>query len=355
MIIREYEPEQVQVDTSEQAVRDQARTMIGDPDAEVHLKQASKWTVNDVVAREYRRGRVFLVGDAAHRHPPTGGLGSNTSIQDSFNLAWKLAFVLSGRAGEDLLDSYDEERQPIGRQIVNRAMKGIENQLALTNALGLNRDQSAEEGWATLNELFSDTDHSAERREGLAAAVKLQDYRSNAQGVELGQHYTSCAVLGDGMPFPAANKDRELYYQPTTHPGACLPHVWVEHNGTQVSTLDLVGHGRFTLIVGIGGQAWAEAAGKAHAELDVELRVVTVGPRCEFDDVFGDWAAIREIGDRGALLIRPDRHVAWRCADRVSSPEETLRSALRGVLSRTDRPAPDSEESHGGTRITLDR
>ncbi|ORW99084.1 2,4-dichlorophenol 6-monooxygenase [Mycobacterium triplex] len=343
VLMREYDPSQGEPDTSEAAVTQFTRTLIGDPSAQIRLKGTSKWQVNNVVAKEYRRGRVFLMGDAAHRHPPAGGLGSNTSIQDAYNLAWKLAYVLSGRAGEDLLDSYHEERQPVGKQIVDRAIQNLKNQAAAVEALGLRREQSPEEAWVSLNNLASDAPGAAEQREALAAAVALQNYRSNALGVELGQRYTSRAVIDDGTPFPEPTRDPVLHYQPTTHPGAYLPHAWVEHQRKKVSTLDLAGHGRFCLIVGIGGEPWAQAADKLSAELGIELPVYRVGYRCEYDDVLGDWAALREIDDRGALLVRPDRHIAWRCASRPKQTEDVLRAALHQALARTD----EQKHKHG--------
>lgn len=351
MMTREYDPSQGEPDTSDAAVVEFARTMIGDPEARVRVKGTSTWEVNNMVATEYRRGRVFLAGDAAHRHPPAGGLGSNTSIQDAYNLAWKLAFVLSGRAGEGLLDSYHEERQPVGKRVVDRAIEGVYNQGAAVKALGLHRGQSPEEGWASLHELASDAPGAADRREALTAAVALQHYRSNAHGMELGQRYTSSVVVDDGTPFPAPDRDPVLYYHPTTHPGACLPHAWVEHQRRKVSTLDLAGHGRFCLIVGIGGEPWAQAAAKVSAELGIELPVYSVGYRCEYDDVLGDWAALREIDDRGALLVRPDRHIAWRSPTRPDDPEHALRTAVHQALASThqetdsdhiEKPAPSS-------------
>jgi 2,4-dichlorophenol 6-monooxygenase len=338
VLVREYDPSHGEPDTSESSVVDFARRLIGDPSAQIKLKGTSKWQVNNVVAKEYRCGRVFLAGDAAHRHPPAGGLGSNTSIQDAYNLAWKLAFVLSGRAGEGLLDSYNEERQPVGKQVVDRAIQNLKNQGAAVEALELQRDQSPEAAWATVKQLATDAPGAAERRDALAAAVALQNYRSNAHGVELGQRYTSRAVVDDGTPFPEPARDPVLYYQPTTHPGGYLPHAWVEHDGRKVSTLDLAGHGRFCLIVGIGGEPWAQAAAKVSAELGIELPVYAVGYRCEYDDVLGDWAALREIDDRGALLVRPDRHIAWRSTTRPNQPDDELRAALRNALALNEQP-----------------
>jgi len=98
-----------------------ARQLVGDQELEIDLISASVWTVNDMYATHLQKDRVFCMGDAVHRHPPSNGLGSNTSIQDSFNLAWKLAAVLKGQAGERLLETYSKERAPIAKQIVTRA------------------------------------------------------------------------------------------------------------------------------------------------------------------------------------------------------------------------------------------
>jgi 2,4-dichlorophenol 6-monooxygenase len=333
LLVREYDPSGGEPDTSDDAVVEAARTLIGDPDIPVRVKGTSKWQVNTLVAKEYRRGRVFIAGDAAHRHSPAGGLGSNTSIQDGYNLAWKLAFVIKGLAGTGLLESYQEERQPVGQQVVDRAMANLENKSAVADALGLRRGQSAEEAWRSLRSLFADEPGAAERRKAAAAVRDLQHYRSNAHGVFLGQRYTSCVVVDDGTPFPEPTRDPELHYNPTTHPGARLPHVWVERDRPRVSTLDLAGHGRFCLNVGVGGAPWAEAAAFVSAELGIELPVFAVGCRCVYDDVLGEWDKLREIDDWGVLLVRPDQHVAWRSLAKAASPRDALADALQRALS----------------------
>ena len=336
VLSRQYDASLGEPDRSDEAVIAAARSLIGDSDIQVKVKGTSTWQVNNMVAKNYGHGRVFLAGDAAHRHPPAGGLGSNTSIQDAFNLAWKLAFVLKGEAGASLLDSYHEERQPVGRHMVTRTMQNLGFMAAVGKALGLVWGQSSEEGWAALRELALDTPSGAKRRAEMARAIELQHYRSSAHGTDIGHRYeVSCAVVDDETPFPESLRDRELYYEPTTHPGAYLPHVWVEQGRERVSTLDLVGHGRFSLIVGIGGEPWTEAARGVAAELGIELPVFAVGYRCEYDDVLGDWAKVREIDDRGALLVRPDRHIAWRSVSRPESPRDALAAALRKALSRS--------------------
>ncbi|MFD5329833.1 FAD-dependent monooxygenase, partial [Streptomyces sp. NPDC127092] len=225
-----YNPEDGEPDTSEASVIERARATIGDDSIDIRIKAVSKWQINHVIADTYQKGRVFLAGDAAHRHPPANGLGTNTSVQDAFNLAWKLAFVLRGHASPHLLDSYTQERQPVGQQVVDRAMTSVRDMLPISEALGFRPGQSTEEGWDTVHELFSDTDAGRRRRTELDAAVQLQNYQFNAHGVELGQRYRSAAVVDDGTPFPDPVGDPELYYQPTTHPGARLPHAWLEHH-----------------------------------------------------------------------------------------------------------------------------
>lgn len=334
VLAREYDPSVGEPDTSDATVIEAVRTLVGDPSIPVKVKGTSKWQVNNLVAKEYCSGRVFLAGDAAHRHTPSGGLGTNTSIQDAFNLAWKMAFVLRGWAGEGLLDSYDQERQPVGKQVVDRAMNNLRNKAMVGEALGLRKGQSPEEGWEAMRWLFSDEAGAAERREKLIAAVALQHGRSNAHGVDIGQRYSSVAVVDDGTPFPEPTRDPDIYHHPTTHPGAHLPHVWVERDRQALSTLDLAGHGRFCVIAGIGAQPWVEAAASVSAELGIDLPVFAVGLRCEYDDVVNEWGRVREIDDRGALLVRPDRHIAWRALTRPKSPRDALGSALRQVLAR---------------------
>ncbi|HZD65112.1 MAG TPA: FAD-dependent monooxygenase [Acidimicrobiales bacterium] len=186
----------------EEAVRI-VHQLVGDDTIPVTIRSTSLWGNNKMYATRYRAGRVFCMGDACHRHPPSNGLGSNTSIQDAYNLAWKLAYVLSGRAGEGLLSSYDAERAPVGRQIVLRANKSIEEFGAIFEALGLEDTSDPEVLRARIAARTENTPEAAEVRAKLRAALELKDYEFNAHGVELGQRYAagvSEAVAGDGTP-----------------------------------------------------------------------------------------------------------------------------------------------------------
>jgi 2,4-dichlorophenol 6-monooxygenase len=322
-------------DLAEESVLPRVRAAIGDPDVAVRIKKVSEWQVNQVVAVTYRDRRLFLLGDAAHRHPPANGLGSNTSIQDAWNLTWKLALVLDGKAADGLLDSYHDERQPVGRQVVDRANRSVLEMGRWLTALGFHPGQTEQAGRARLDHLFGPG--GAQDRESLLAGLDVMNKQFNAHGVELGQRYASRAVVGDGTAFPPFERDPELYHQPTTHPGAPLPHVWLQRGTDEVSTLDLCAYDRFTLITGIGGDGWADAAAEVGRATGVAIDAVTVGLGQETNDVLGAWTRRREVGDDGCLLVRPDRIVAWRCPGGVADPAGALRDVVAAILGRTER------------------
>ena len=122
--------------------------------------------------------------------------------------------------------------------------------------------------------------------------------------------------------------------EPSTVPGSHLPHAWVGDASRKLSTLDLAPYSQFTLITGITGEAWAEAADKVAAELGVPLGTVIIGPGREVTDLYYDWARIREVEEDGALLVRPDKHVGWRSMTLPANPEQALRTALASLLGR---------------------
>ncbi len=325
-------------DLSDAEIRRKIRVMVGDPDLEFEVTNKSIWYVNQAYAPTYSSGRVFCGGDAVHRHPPTSGLGSNTCIQDAFNLAWKLAFVIKGYAGERLLDSYSVERAPVGAQIVARANQSRLDYGPLNRCF---RDTSASDPVAAgLRKLAEPGAEGVARRAAMAEGLKGKSYEFNAQGVELNQRYVSKAVRTEvDVPLEVWNKDPQLFLQATTRPGAKLPHTWlVGRDGRRVSTLDLVGKGKFSLVTGLAGQVWAEAAEK----LDLPfLRTVVIGtPGAQ--DSYCSWHALREIEEAGALLVRPDGFVAWRhftAAGNVDHAMSELGGALSGVLDWPYEPS----------------
>ncbi|MFF5955592.1 FAD-dependent oxidoreductase [Streptomyces luteogriseus] len=307
------------------------RALVGDDDVPVTVKSSSAWTVNEMYAETYANGRVFCAGDAVHRHPPSNGLGSNTSIQDAYNLAWKLKLVLDGTAHPRLLDSYTAERAPVDRQIVTRANRSIRETAPVFEALDGLSPQTPEQLWANIAARKDATEAAEKQRAALREAIAFKAYEFNAHGVDLNQRYdagSSAAIVPDGTPDPGFARDPELYHQPSSRPGARLPHAWITSGTRTLSTLDTVGRGRFTLLTGIGGEAWVRAA----EEQEVEIATVVIGPGQQCEDPYGDWARLREIPDAGALLVRPDGFVAFRHASAGADAGALLAHALRRIL-----------------------
>jgi len=310
-----------------------ARQLVGDPNLEIELISANTWTVNNMYATRMRSERVFIMGDAAHRHPPSNGLGSNTSIQDAFNLAWKLALAVKGKAGDSLLESYDQERAPIAKQIVTRANQSIAEFGPIFEALGMDGGVDHDKIQHTMDARCGTDSMAESQREALRKAIEFKKYEFDCHGVEMNQRYVSSAIAADGQKEPTFERDRELHYAPTTWPGARLPHVWLfDKNGAKHSTLDISGHGRFTLLTGIGGEAWVEAAKTLSKTLGIEIAARVIGPRRDYEDHVGDWARAREIADSGCLLVRPDHHVAWRAFKASATPDKDLTTALKSIL-----------------------
>lgn len=311
-----------------------ARDLVGDPGLDIEVQSVSTWTVNNMYATEMQKGRVFCMGDATHRHPPSNGLGSNTSIQDGFNLAWKLAFVLKGKAGPKLLDSFTPERAPIAKQVVTRANKSIEEFGPIFKALGLLESIDPVKMQQNMDARCADTPEAEEQRGEIREAIAAKVYEFDAHGVEMNQRYRSDAVVTDGEPEPEFERDRELHYQPTTWPGARVPHAWVWSDAHgKASTLDLVGKGRFTVLTGIGGEGWVEAAEAVSRELGIEMVARVIGPRQEWTDPASEWANLREVRDSGIVLVRPDQHVCWRRQTVADDPIAELSRVMKSILA----------------------
>jgi 2,4-dichlorophenol 6-monooxygenase len=310
------------------------RSLLGLPGLEVEITGTSLWGNNEMYATRLHDRRVFCAGDAVHRHPPSNGLGSNTSIQDVYNLAWKLAAVLRGQAGPSLLDTYTTERAPVAEQIVTRANRSSREFVQFFEVLGLLDAKDEAEMAARIEERKANTAAGAAKRAALVSAMELKHYEFNAHGVELGQFYESAAIVPGG-PRPVPSRDPELYYEPSTVPGSRLPHVWVGDAGTRVSTLDLAPMTGFVLLTGITGEPWAAAAGKAALDLGVSLETVVIGPGQAVTDLYYDWARVREVEEDGAILVRPDKHIGWRSMRLPADPHRALHDALATILGRT--------------------
>jgi hypothetical protein len=278
----------------------------------------------------------FCLGDAVHRHPPFNGLGSNTCVQDAYNLAWKIAYVTKGKANPSLLDSYTLERQPVGESIITRANQGLREHSPVWEALGI-LDPSLSVRKQQFAELGEATPAGVSRREKFQAAIKGTAHEFHGVGVEMNQRYESNAVyLEDENPRPPLPRDPVLEHEITTFPGSRLPHAWLNTRipGKQISTIVLAGHCSFSLFTGIGGEVWKSAAESVARVLGIEIRAYSIGWGQDYEDVYFDWAQRREVCDDGCVLVRPDRFVAWRSKGKVANPEDKLLHVLKTILGR---------------------
>ena len=278
-----------------------ARAAAGVPDLEVRILGIDPWVAAAQVAQRFSGGRVFIAGDAAHEMPPTGGFGLNTGVQDVHNLAWKLAAVLKGWAGPGLLDTYDAERRPWGQFVTDEALNSA-------ISMGRGRQPGGDSNMLARPEFHSEL------------------------GIIFGAAYASPAVIPDGTDPPAV-ENPVAQYVPSARPGGRAPHVWLRRNGHRVSTHDLIGTG-FALFAGERGAPWRDAARAVAASLAVPLSACTVGAAADLHDTEGHWAPAYGVEADGAVLVRPDGHVAWRQRSAVSDPERKLERALRAVLRR---------------------
>lgn len=268
------------------------REALGDPDIPVEIENVQRWAATAEYAERLRDRRVFLAGDSAHVMPPTGGFGGNCGVQDGYDLAWKLAHVLDGRADEELLATYDDERQPVGAFTTEQAYTRYV--LRLDPSLG---------------------------KEDLEPVV-------HEAAVELGYRYASAAVAKEPDDDGATWEDP---HEPSGRPGFRAPHAWIEVDGAERSTLDLFGR-TFVVVAGSGGEAWCTAAERAAAATGVAVDAYRVGS--QVTDPSGTLEALYGTGAEGAALVRPDGFVAWRTSTSHPRPEDALATALGCALGR---------------------
>ncbi|KAI1347158.1 FAD binding domain-containing protein [Xylaria sp. FL0043] len=334
-------PGVTEITASESEIIEHVKDLIGDASVAIRVKSMSTWSIKDCYAEQYSRGKVFCLGDAVHRHPPFNGLGSNTCIQDAYNLAWKIGYVRKGLASPSLLETFSAERQPVGRAVVRRANKtgGIHAQLFAM--MGVFEPDVAKKR-QILNRLEEDTEEGTAARAEFQRLIENLDSERHGFGVEMNQLYKSQAVWADDEPSPppcfSNPEEADLHYLESTYPGFRLPHAWLRaSNATPsdplVSTHDLAGKGRFTLFTGIGGKAsWIQEADRVRKELSVDIMVYSIGGE-DYRDVFYDWSKKRGISEKGAVLVRPDRFVAWRSNEGVHG-SEGCKGKLVQVMSR---------------------
>ncbi|WP_030678564.1 FAD-dependent oxidoreductase [Streptomyces cellulosae] len=279
---------------------DHIRRAIGDTSLDVEITGKAPWHAAQRVARTYRAGRVLLAGDSAHEMSPTGAFGSNTGIQDAHNLAWKLAAVLGGWAGDGLLDTYDAERRPVAEATSARAAaRSVEH---------------SHPGFAP--------------PPGPGGGAPQRGILN----VALGYRYPNGAVVGTD-PATAVVPEKLVL---TGEPGSRAPHLWVRRQDERISTLDLYERSLVLLSDAAEPGGWHECATRLAEEMSLPLASYRVGSGTEADLVpedGADWLEGHGLAPGGAVLVRPDGFVAWRSPGPVPDAESTLRQVLTLTLA----------------------
>ena len=280
---------------------------VGDlEDLDVEVLSIGFWRLNATVAERLVQGRVVLCGDAAHQFPPTGGIGLNTGMQGMHNVMWKLAAYVAGQADWSLVSTYDQERRSVAARARDQSLQNSINVVRIGQAAASGSDSGL-----TPQQIIAES-----RRYG------------NHLGVEFGAAYHSSAVVDDGTVPPEVDDDFSDYV-PSATPGCRAPHVWLGRADGRVSTLDLIGDG-FLVLAGRQGGSWVTAAREAARITRVRLSAYLIGAAGLDDD--GTFAAAYGITEHGAVLVRPDGHVAWRSAESPCTGTE-ITDALRQVLA----------------------
>ncbi len=278
---------------------------VGDNNVPVEILKILPWTMSATVANKFSNGRAFLVGDAVHQLPPTGGFGMNSGVQDAHNLAWKLAAVLNGWAGARLLDTYESERRTIALGNATWSLTNFRSVQRITRAAMNGSAEDAQE------------------------AIKQAHHYGNWMGNEFGFGYDSTAVIPDGTEPPHVDNPSEDY-APTARPGHRAPHLELEGANGRFSVLNLFDK-KMVLLAGQEGGDWIEGARKKPS--DVPLDAWRIGPDGDFEDPNGTWLSEYGLNPTGALLVRPDGHVAWRNAQGCNDPAGTIKSVLEEMFA----------------------
>lgn len=303
---------------NEEAMPRKVRQLLKIPDLNMEILHVTHWVLSRVVADKYRVGRVFIAGDAAHRRPPTTGLGLNTGIEDAQNIAWKLAKVLEKKADPKLLDTYEAERRPVGIRNSDWAFFTFCNMQVLTASIGI-IPGAKDYNFQRFVRIFEDSEYGRTALHHIRRILGTQDVEYAAHDIELGFNYAHGACIADGRDAPVADPQGQVYV-PSTTPGYRLPHAWLNLGGQRLSTHDLIGKGTydFLLITDEYGLCWTDAARKIHNESNLNISAVQIRTHVHtpiaglHNDEHDDWLAVRGFGKGGAVLVRPDNFVAWR-------------------------------------------
>jgi putative polyketide hydroxylase len=286
-------------------------------DFPIEIISISPWDAHAQLIDRFRQGRVLFAGDAARTITPAGALGMNTGLIDANNLAWRLAALVRGHGGDRLLEDYHVERYAHSQEIVSAS---VDN---LRGVISGHRPNTPPPGHAP-----------GPPRDGPPP-------NRSQMGLYLGFTYASASVLPDGTAVPTVADPRNDYTQSAT-PGARAPHIWLDPR-YETSTIDLFGGG-FCLLTA-SGALWQPSVDHLRFETGLPLRICDLGLIARTPEICAEWMQLYGVGKNGAVLVRPDGMVAWRCATAPDTPEAALADALNRILDRDD-PATSTQFSN---------
>ncbi len=293
-------------------------------DVDLTIHSMNAWVMTAQLADAYQQEGVFLVGDAAHRFPPTGGIGMNTGFGDAYNLGWKIAMVHRG-FNRDLLLSYQLERRPVAAANSEQSLLNARKMSEVVDALDVDGDGLT--SMADLEAVLADPARQTE----VQAAIDRQAAHFDMSGLDLGVCYRSNAIVSDG-PSPVSDRPT-LEYAPSTTPGARLPHVWLECDRERVSTLDLVRYDRF-LVLSFGAIPDLEPAVEDLVSAGFPVELVHIGGATGLQPVEGAFAELFSADE--VLLIRPDGHIGARLS--AGNAKRQLHETLRSLIPLEQEP-----------------
>ena len=356
-----FPPTQSPADFDTGRSRGLVEAALGFPPRDLSIRTVGPWTLGAHLAAQYRLGRVLLAGDAAHSFPPTGGLGLNTGVQDAHNLAWKLAAVAKKMAGPELLDTYEQERRPVARRNLEHSVANYDKMSDLLRVAGLDLNdtryldrlqssallrvlprslrrlvvESVLAAAVTRLACFDATGRRGARaRRELARRLPAQAPHYRFIGLDLGVVYERGALVPEPAPSTVTH-DEVQEYRPTCRPGARLPHLWVDVSGRRIALHDTLSANAFVLLTDVQGRRpWRAAAMEAHRLAPMECLAIGRQAVADLVDVDDAWPAVAQLEPGGALLVRPDGHVAWRSRTLPDEPVPALQATLERLLAR---------------------